>query len=95
MYLYSYDGRLVSSPKWAGMRAETLNINTVSISNDTIAVRDNDQKSNYRLKIFVITILEIYFFLKGVLFFEINGKPLGDGRPISHTVYNYFHNKIN
>ncbi len=53
MYLYSYDGRLVSSPKWAGMRAETLNINTVSISNDTIAVRDNDQKSNYRLKIFV------------------------------------------
>ena len=44
------------------MRAETLNINTVSISNDTIAVRDNDQKSNYRLKIFVITILEIYFF---------------------------------
>ena len=94
MYLYSYDGRLVSSPKWSGMRAETLNINTVSISNDTIAVRDNDQKSNYRLKIFVITILEIYFF-KGVLFFEINGKPLGDGRPISHTVYNHFHNKIN
>lgn len=45
LYLYSYDGRLVSSPKWGGMRTETLNVNTVSISNDTIAVRDNDQKS--------------------------------------------------
>ena len=45
LYIYTYDGRLVSSPKWNGMRTELLNVNTVSISNDTIAVRDNDQKS--------------------------------------------------
>jgi intraflagellar transport protein 80 len=46
LYIYTYDGRLASSPKWAGMKAELLNINTVSISNDTIAVRDNEPKSN-------------------------------------------------
>lgn len=46
LYLYTYDGRMVSSPKWNGMRTELLNLNTVSISNDTIAVRDSvDQKS--------------------------------------------------
>ena len=66
MYLYSYDGRLQASPKWAGMRTEILNKNFVSISNDTIAVRDADQKS--------------------VLFFEITGKPVGDGKPITHSV---------
>lgn len=45
MYLFSYDGRLISSPKWTGMRTELLNINTVSLSNDTVAVRDtNDPK---------------------------------------------------
>lgn len=66
MYLYSYDGRLQASPKWAGMRTEILNKNFVSLSNDTIAVRDADQKS--------------------VLFFEITGKPVGDGRPITHIV---------
>jgi len=46
IYIYSYDGRFVSSPKWVGMKTELLNINTVSLSNDTIAVRDSDQKSN-------------------------------------------------
>lgn len=46
IYVYSYDGRMVSSPKWQSMRTELLNINNVSISNDTIAVRDYDQKSN-------------------------------------------------
>jgi intraflagellar transport protein 80 len=66
LYLYSYDGRLVSSPKWPGMRTDVLNINTVSISSDTIAIRDNNQKN--------------------ILFFEINGKPLGDGKPLTHNV---------
>ncbi len=41
LYLFTYDGRMVSSPKWTGMRTELLNINTVSLSNDTIAVRDS------------------------------------------------------
>lgn len=47
LYVYSYDGRLVSTPKWPAMRTEILNINTVSLSNDTIAVRDSDHKSNF------------------------------------------------
>jgi intraflagellar transport protein 80 len=70
LYLFTYDGRLVSSPKWQGMRAELLNINTISISNDTIAVRDHDQKS--------------------ILFFETNGKPIGDGKPMIHTVSDFY-----
>ena len=46
VYLYSYEGRLICSPKWHGMRPETLNAMTVSLSNDTIAVRDqSDEKS--------------------------------------------------
>ncbi len=62
LYLYSYDGRLISSPKWTGMRTETLNVNTVSISNDTIAVRDNDQKSKYLLDLLFLffTLLLLY-----------------------------------
>jgi hypothetical protein len=67
LYLYSYDGRLISSPKWTGMRTETLNVNTVSISNDTIAVRDNDQKSKYFLDLlfffyFTFIICNNFFF---------------------------------
>ncbi|RNA13955.1 intraflagellar transport 80 -like protein [Brachionus plicatilis] len=64
LYVYSYDGRLVSTPKWPAMRTEILNINTVSLSDDTIAVRDSDHKNVY--------------------FFEINGKLIGDGKPMTH-----------
>lgn len=52
IYLYSYDGRLQASPKWGGMRTEILNKNVVSISNDTIAVRDADQKSKSLITLF-------------------------------------------
>ncbi|XP_069692430.1 intraflagellar transport protein 80 homolog isoform X3 [Periplaneta americana] len=38
--LYSYEGRLLCSPRWQGMQPETLNPACVSISADTIAVRD-------------------------------------------------------
>lgn len=48
IYVYSYDGRLVCTPKYSGMRASTLNPQTVSISNDTIAIRDKtDEKVTY------------------------------------------------
>jgi hypothetical protein len=46
LYVYSYDGRLQSTPKWQSMRTDLMNINILSISNDTIAVRDTDQKSS-------------------------------------------------
>ncbi|XP_063236778.1 intraflagellar transport protein 80 homolog isoform X2 [Bacillus rossius redtenbacheri] len=38
--LYSYEGRLLASPRWAGMQPDALTGATVSLSNDTIAVRD-------------------------------------------------------
>jgi len=45
VYVYSYDGRLQSSPKYPGMRAEVLNSQTVAINNDAIAIRDKaDEK---------------------------------------------------
>ncbi|XP_055051737.2 intraflagellar transport protein 80 homolog [Misgurnus anguillicaudatus] len=40
VYVYSYEGRLVSSPKSPGMRMDILNSLSVSLSNDIIAIRD-------------------------------------------------------
>ncbi|KAK2150951.1 hypothetical protein LSH36_381g02111 [Paralvinella palmiformis] len=46
IYVYTYEGRLVSSPKFVGMRMDILNHHTVSLSDDTIAIRDkNDEKT--------------------------------------------------
>ncbi|KAM9696733.1 intraflagellar transport protein 80 homolog isoform 2-T4 [Dama dama] len=45
IYLYSYEGRFLSSPKFPGMRTDILNAQTVSLSNDTIAIKDKaDEK---------------------------------------------------
>uniref|UniRef100_A0AAR2IHX4 Intraflagellar transport 80 homolog (Chlamydomonas) n=1 Tax=Pygocentrus nattereri TaxID=42514 RepID=A0AAR2IHX4_PYGNA len=45
IYVYSYEGRLVSTPKFPGMRTDILNAQSVSLSNDTIAIRDKtDEK---------------------------------------------------
>ena len=45
VYVYTYDGRLACSPKYPGLRADILNSQTVSISNDTVAIRDKaDEK---------------------------------------------------
>ncbi|XP_010081744.1 PREDICTED: intraflagellar transport protein 80 homolog, partial [Pterocles gutturalis] len=45
LYVYSYEGRLISSPKFPGMRTDILNAQTVSLSNDTLAVKDKaDEK---------------------------------------------------
>lgn len=48
IYVYSYEGRLVSSPRFQGMRTDILNQATVSLSDDTIAIRDklNDKVIN-------------------------------------------------
>ncbi|XP_062355287.1 intraflagellar transport protein 80 homolog [Cinclus cinclus] len=66
LYLYSYEGRLISSPKYPGMRTDILNSQTVSLSNDTLAVKD---KADERV---------IY------LFEALSGRPLGDGKPLTH-----------
>ncbi|XP_066097692.1 intraflagellar transport protein 80 homolog isoform X3 [Saccopteryx bilineata] len=66
IYLYSYEGRFISSPKFPGMRTDILNAQTMSLSNDTIAIKDKaDEK--------------IIF-----LFEASTGKPLGDGKLLSH-----------
>ncbi|XP_034464329.1 intraflagellar transport protein 80 homolog [Hippoglossus hippoglossus] len=45
LYVFSYEGQLISSPKFPGMRADSLNAQGVSLSNDTIAIRDqSDEK---------------------------------------------------
>ncbi|XP_064614881.1 intraflagellar transport protein 80 homolog [Liolophura sinensis] len=48
VYVYTYDGRLVSTPKYPTLRANTLNAQTISLSNDTVAIRDKtDEKVIY------------------------------------------------
>ncbi|XP_045601736.1 intraflagellar transport protein 80 homolog [Procambarus clarkii] len=45
VYVYSYDGRVLCVPRWPGMRTDVLNSRTVSLSNDTLAIRDKtDEK---------------------------------------------------
>ena len=45
IYVFSYEGRLVSTPKFNAMRADILNTQTVTMSDDTIAIRDKaDEK---------------------------------------------------
>uniref|UniRef100_A0A8C6VHX1 Intraflagellar transport 80 n=1 Tax=Naja naja TaxID=35670 RepID=A0A8C6VHX1_NAJNA len=66
IYLYSYEGRLISSPKFPGMRTDILNGQTVSLSSDTLAIRDKSDEK-------VIDLFE-----------PLSGKPLGDGKPLSH-----------
>ncbi|XP_018588159.2 intraflagellar transport protein 80 homolog isoform X1 [Scleropages formosus] len=39
IYVFSYEGRLVSSPKVPGMRTDILNAQAISLSNDTVAIR--------------------------------------------------------
>lgn len=45
---FSYEGRLISSPKFPGMRADILNAQVVSLSNDTIAIRDKSDEKGKR-----------------------------------------------
>ena len=58
IYLYSYEGRFISSPKFPGMRTDILNAQTVSLSNDTVAIKDKaDEKSKYIFIIFYVKFL--------------------------------------
>uniref|UniRef100_A0A2C9JF99 Uncharacterized protein n=1 Tax=Biomphalaria glabrata TaxID=6526 RepID=A0A2C9JF99_BIOGL len=48
VYVYSYDGRLVCSPRFQGMKAEIFNHQTIALCNDTVAIRDKtDEKVIY------------------------------------------------
>lgn len=46
--IFSYDGKLISQPKYPGMRGEFITDQTISLSADTLAVRyNNDEKNVY------------------------------------------------
>ncbi|KAK3738527.1 hypothetical protein QZH41_012034, partial [Actinostola sp. cb2023] len=48
LQIYSYEGRLISAPKIQGLRTDVLNEQTVTLSNDTIAIKDRkDEKLVY------------------------------------------------
>jgi len=46
IYIYSYDGRLISSPRFQGMRTDVLNRQTVALSDDTLAIRDKANETS-------------------------------------------------
>jgi len=58
LYIYSYDGRLVSSPRFQGMRTDVLNRQTVALSDDTLAVRD---KANEKSTALLYSCYSYYF----------------------------------
>ena len=48
--IYSYEGRLVSTPKPMSSKPDSVNINTISISSDTVAIRDaSDTKCSFTM----------------------------------------------
>ena len=91
IYVYTYEGRLDCTPKFTGMRTDLLNTLTVSLSDDTIAVRDrNDEKreaSANKCALVLMLALTSWFSLSVVHLFETaTGKALGDGKPFVHKV---------
>ncbi len=60
--VFSYEGRLLSSPKFSGLRTELLNYQSVSLSNDVLAVIDKGESESKAIRFFDST----------------NAKPLGD-----------------
>lgn len=47
LYVFSYEGQLISAPKFLGLRVDIINAQGVSLSNDTVAIRDkSDEKGD-------------------------------------------------
>lgn len=71
LYVYSYEGHLISTPKFLGMRADILNDQGVSLSNDAVAIRDkSDEKGesstfthNFKAQSVCVSIKSPYPFL--------------------------------
>jgi intraflagellar transport protein 80 len=48
--IYNYQGRLVASPRWPNMRLDSLRASQISLSPDTLIVRDStDPKSIFMI----------------------------------------------
>ncbi|KAF5404668.1 Intraflagellar transport protein 80 [Paragonimus heterotremus] len=68
IFVYTYDARLVCSPKHPALRTDMLHSDGLALCNDTLAVKNRmDERSIY-------------------LFETETGKPIGDGKPIVHTI---------
>lgn len=61
VYVYSYDGRLVCSPRYQGMKADILNTQTISLSNDTVAIRDKADEKGIKFSVKLTPWLLWYF----------------------------------
>lgn len=48
LYVFSYEGHLISAPKFLGLRVDIINAQGVSLSNDTIAIRDRSEEKGDR-----------------------------------------------
>lgn len=47
LYVFSYEGQLISAPKFLGLRVDIINAQGISLSNDTVAIRDkSDEKGD-------------------------------------------------
>jgi intraflagellar transport protein 80 len=46
--VYTYEGRQVSTPRFNGLRPESLNANTVALSNDCVAILDRTDSKTVR-----------------------------------------------
>ena len=45
--MYSYEGRLICSPKYSGIRTDSLNVNNIAVSSDTLVLVDSrDNRGN-------------------------------------------------
>ena len=55
--IYSYEGRQVSNPKFQGLRTEFLNHESISVSNDTLAVIDRSDSKGATLSIGTLSLL--------------------------------------
>ena len=50
--IHSYEGRIISSPKYPGLRVEFLTPSLISLSNDLVAIRDHtDEKAVYLFEV--------------------------------------------
>jgi intraflagellar transport protein 80 len=68
LQIFTYEGHVVCTPKLPAVQVAVLNRQTVSLSNDTLVVRD--KKDEKVVHVFDAT----------------SGKPLGEGKPFSHTM---------
>jgi len=87
IYVYSYDGRLLHQPKYTTLKTDTLNSNSLSLSNDTIAIKDKSEEEGMTMsagKNLHNPHDKMEKKSNVRLFDTASGKPLGDGKPFQH-----------